>query len=163
MVRIIPEMAFLTSGVGRHKNELMSFEMALKDAGVHSYNIVPVSSILPASCKIVSYEEGIAHLVPGEVVFCVLSRNSSNIRDERVLASIGCAVSNNPSLNGYIYEYHSDEDEAEGLIRSKSLATELYEMANDESPKEVMGASKGATVEADGIWTTVVAMMVFVT
>ena len=41
----VPKEIFLTKGIGRHKEKLASFEEALRDAKIASYNIVPVSSI----------------------------------------------------------------------------------------------------------------------
>ena len=45
---IIAKEMFLTKGVGRHKERLSSFELALRDAGIAHYNLVSVSSIFPA-------------------------------------------------------------------------------------------------------------------
>ena len=49
----VPTKAFLTKGVGRHKEKLTSFEMALRDAHLASYNLVRVSSIFPPLCELV--------------------------------------------------------------------------------------------------------------
>jgi arginine decarboxylase len=43
----VPTEVFFTKGVGRHKDYLQSFELALRDAGVEICNLVSVSSILP--------------------------------------------------------------------------------------------------------------------
>jgi len=40
----VPTKAFLTKGVGRHKEKLTSFEMALRDAHLANFNLVRVSS-----------------------------------------------------------------------------------------------------------------------
>ena len=34
MGRLVPREVFFVSGVGRHEDELMSFELALRDAGI---------------------------------------------------------------------------------------------------------------------------------
>ena len=44
---LVPKKMFLTKGVGSHKHELRSFEMALRDAGIEKCNVVHVSSIFP--------------------------------------------------------------------------------------------------------------------
>jgi len=41
----IPSKIFLTKGVGRHREKLVSFEMALRDAKIASFNLVRISSI----------------------------------------------------------------------------------------------------------------------
>ena len=52
----IPTKAFLTKGVGRHKEKLTSFEMALRDAHLANFNLVRVSSIFPPQCELVDRE-----------------------------------------------------------------------------------------------------------
>ena len=49
----MPKECFFTKGVGRHPQKLMSFELALRDAGIEKQNLVRVSSIYPTSCKII--------------------------------------------------------------------------------------------------------------
>lgn len=67
----IPRKFFLTKGVGVHREKLVSFEMALRDARIAPFNLVTVSSILPPHCELVDVEEGLSHLSPGEIVYCV--------------------------------------------------------------------------------------------
>ncbi|MCK4426944.1 MAG: pyruvoyl-dependent arginine decarboxylase, partial [candidate division Zixibacteria bacterium] len=50
---IIPERMFLTKGVGKHKEQLSSFELALRNAGIANFNLVRVSSIFPPGCKMI--------------------------------------------------------------------------------------------------------------
>ncbi len=50
----LPSQIFLTKGVGSHREELHSFELALRDAGIEKYNLVQVSSIMPPGCKLIS-------------------------------------------------------------------------------------------------------------
>lgn len=103
----MPKRCFLTKGVGSHKEELHSFELALRDAGIEKCNLVQVSSILPPGCKIVSKNQGIRELRPGAITFCVMSRNCSNEPRRLISASIGCAIPADKSIYGYISEHHS--------------------------------------------------------
>jgi len=48
---MVPKQLFLTKGMGKHKEKLTSFEMALRAAGIAQYNLVKVSSIFPPGCK----------------------------------------------------------------------------------------------------------------
>ena len=68
---MVPRQIFLTKGVGRHKEKLPSFEMALRKANIARYNLVQVSSILPPGCKIVTRRKGLSFLQPGKIVFGV--------------------------------------------------------------------------------------------
>lgn len=61
---LVPRAAFLTKGVGHDGHPLAAFDAALRDAGVSSQNLVPVSSVFPPGCVLVSREEGLAQLRP---------------------------------------------------------------------------------------------------
>ena len=54
---MVPKKVFFTKGVGKHKDELQSFELALRNAGIEKSNLVKVSSIIPPKCKIKIYTE----------------------------------------------------------------------------------------------------------
>jgi len=89
---LVPKRVFFTKGVGTHKEELHSFELALRDAGIEKFNIVTVSSIFPPGCKITSRTQGLKMLSPGQIVFCVMSRCCSNEPRRLMAASVGCAI-----------------------------------------------------------------------
>jgi arginine decarboxylase len=104
---MVPKKLFFTKGVGKHKEKLESFEFALRNAGIEKFNLVKVSSILPPNCKIVSKERGLKELDTGQIVYCVISQNSSNEPRRLLAASIGCAIPTDRSNYGYLSEHHS--------------------------------------------------------
>jgi arginine decarboxylase len=178
----VPTKGFLTRGVGRHKEKLTSFEMALRDAGIEKYNLVRVSSIFPPHCKIVSRQEGLALLRPGQVVFTVLAEMATNEPSRMVVSSIGLAIPADANHYGYISEHHSygqkeqvAGDYAEDLAASM-LATTLgvpfdSEQAWDERRAAYLmsgeivktrNVTQSAECAPDGLWTTVVAACVYV-
>jgi arginine decarboxylase len=106
-MQLVPKKLFFTKGVGRQKEELRSFELALRNAGIEKCNLVQVSSIFPPKCKIISRNQGLAELVPGQITYCVLARSSSNEFSRLIAASIGCALPNDKNLYGYLSEHHS--------------------------------------------------------
>ncbi|MEM2084209.1 MAG: arginine decarboxylase, pyruvoyl-dependent, partial [Nitrososphaerota archaeon] len=121
---MIPKKVFFTTGIGRDKEKLLSFEKALRKAGIEKFNLVPVSSILPPRCEIVTRKEGLKYLSAGEVVFCVLSVNSSDEPNKQIFASIGCAIPHDRNLHGYISEYHGcDKTKEEVENHVKYLAS----------------------------------------
>ena len=85
----VPKEVFFTRGVGIHKERLSSFEMALRKAGIASYNLVTVSSILPAGCKRVGRTQGLKKLTPGEIVYCVMARSDVKERGRIAVAGVG--------------------------------------------------------------------------
>ena len=69
----VPQSVFLTKGVGKSKEQLTSFEMALRNASMAPFNLVSVSSIYPAGCKLISKERGLKKLASGQIVHAVYS------------------------------------------------------------------------------------------
>lgn len=120
----IPKKVFFTKGVGYHTEELASFELALRDAGIEKCNLVTVSSIFPPHCEIISKEEGLKLIHPGQITFCVMSRLTSNERHRLIVASVGCAIPKEKNNYGYLSEYHSyGENEKEAGDYAEDLAT----------------------------------------
>ena len=177
----IPTKVFLTKGVGRHKDRLQSFELALRNAGIQHCNLVSVSSIIPPNCKIISAEEGKKMLKPGQITFVVMSQNSTNEANRLIAASIGIALPKDRSFYGYLSEYHSYGESAKKAgdyaedLAATMLATTLgiefdADKAWDEkkqvfrmSGKIVMTSSITQTAKGNqGVWTTVVAAAVFI-
>ena len=97
---------FFTKGVGKHKDYLQSFELALRMGGIEKCNLVSVSSIVPGGCKRVSKEEGVKLLEPGMITFCVMARNSTNEPNRLIASSIGVALPKAGNQYGYISEHH---------------------------------------------------------
>jgi arginine decarboxylase len=178
---MVPKRIFFTKGVGKHKNELQSFELALRNAGIEKCNLVKVSSIVPPNCKLISREKGEKELKPGEITFVVMSRNKTNEPNRLIGSAIGVAVPKDRSYYGYISEHHSygetaqkAGDYAEDLAASM-LATTLGldfdpDKAWDERKQEykmsgrfVRTQSVVQTAQGDknGLWTTVLAVAVF--
>jgi arginine decarboxylase len=179
---MVPKKFFLTKGVGIHKNYLQAFELALEKAGISKFNLVSVSSILPPNCKRVPREEGLKYLKPGEIVFVVMSRNSTNEPNRLIAASIGCAIPADPNQYGYIAEHHSfgqtnekageyAEDLAASMLASTlgipfdpDSAWDEREKVFKMSGKIIYTTNITQTAEGnkDGLWTCVVAAAVFI-
>ena len=71
-----PTKAFVTKGVGKHKERLSSFELALRNARIAEFNLVKVSSIFPPGCQLVSRKQGLTMLSSGQIAFVVMSEIS---------------------------------------------------------------------------------------
>jgi arginine decarboxylase len=179
---MIPKYFFLTKGVGKHREQLQSFELALREAGIQHCNIVSVSSIVPPGCKMISRENGLKLIRPGEITFMVLARNSTNEPHRLIASSIGVAIPSGKENYGYLSEHHSfgqpDDkagDYAEDLAATM-LATTMGVQFDPESAwqeKEQQFKTSGmiiktanvtqsATGDKTGLWTTSIAAAVFV-
>ena len=103
---LVPKNIFLTKGIGVSREKLTSFELALRDAGIASLNLIEVSSILPPNCNFVKKEEGSKALFPGQIVPVVLARSESNKLGDLVSSGVGVAVPREKSDYGYLSEHH---------------------------------------------------------
>ena len=131
MLGFVPKELFFTKGVGKHREKLTSFELALRSAGIAACNLVRVSSIFPPGGKIISRSAGTKRLKPGQVTFVVMSEAASREPHRLIAATIGVAIPRDAELYGYLSEHHSygenektDGDYAEDLA-AEMLATSL--------------------------------------
>jgi len=180
-MKFVPKEVFFTRGDGTHKEELRSFELALRDAGIEKLNLVKVSSIFPPRCKIISKERGLKKLSPGEIVFTVMSTCSSNEPRRLIAASVGCATPVDNQSYGYLSEFHTygmtqkqagdhAEDMAAAMLAS-TLGIDFDEDKSWDEKKEVYRISnkiyksteitQSAIVKGKG-YATVVAAAVFI-
>jgi len=178
---LVPKQMFLTKGVGKHRNRLQSFELALRQAGIEKCNLVCVSSILPPNCKTISKTRGLSQLKAGQITFVVLAKESTNEPSRLVGAGVGVARPANGELYGYISEHHGFGEKKTQIydlaedMAATMLATTLGidfdpETAYDKR-KEIYRMSgkivktqacvQTAEGDKDGLWTTVVAAAVF--
>jgi len=177
----VPRECFFTKGVGRHKEKLMSFELALRDAGIEKQNLVRVSSIYPTSCKIIGMKEGLPKLKPGQITFVVLAEAATDEPNRLICSGIGLAIPKNHA-HGYIAEHHGygmtekrTEDLCEDLAATM-LATTLgipFDPEKDWNEREQEYKMSGEivktramvqTAEGDkaGLWTSVISAVVFI-
>ena len=103
---MIPSKVFFTKGVGIHKERLSSFEAALRNAGIETFNLVTVSSILPPKCKIIPKAKGLELLSPGEITYVVLARCDTKEPGRQIVASVGLAQPAKGEQYGYLSEHH---------------------------------------------------------
>jgi len=179
----VPKAAFFTKGVGVHGTKLQSFEMALRNAGVETCNLVTVSSIFPPHCQLLSRNKGLAYIQPGEITFTVMARAETNEPNRLIGTAIGLAIPKQKERYGYLSELHEYgltgkkmADHAEDLAATMLATTmgidfnpddawdqrkQVYRVRTDcqFTSRSVVQTAEG---HKDGLWTTVVAMAVFV-
>ena len=178
----VPKKIFLTKGKGFSKERLTSFELALREAGIASLNLITVSSILPPKCEFISQQEGIKMLNPGQVVPVVLARSDSNKFEDLVSSGVGVAIPKDKEHYGYLSEHHcigmddySMEEYVEDLA-AEMLATtygvnfdpdaswdekrELWEIDNRIVKTESI--IQTAKVDREGYWCTTISAAVLV-
>lgn len=181
MGTLVPTRVFLVRGQGRHKEKLVSFEKALREAGIAPFNLVRVSSIYPPHCRYVGKAAGLKLLTPGQILFVVLSENATDRPGEFIAASIGMAVPDDPAHYGYLAEHSDIGRSAKEIsfhteyLAAEMLATKLGERLHEPGPGKparsfrvsnglslkTRSMTQTAAGEA-GVWTTTVAAAVLV-
>ncbi len=179
---LVPKYIFFVKGVGYHRTKLGSFEQALRNGGIAKFNLVKVSSILPPNCIEITPEEGFSQLRPGQIVFTVISRVSSNEYNELIGSSIGVAKPADKGAYGYLSEHHALGVKFEKVgefaedLAAELLATtlgvpfdpesnydekqEIYKM--DGKIIETKNITASGTVKEEDEWLTVLTAAVFI-
>jgi arginine decarboxylase len=178
----VPKKVFLTKGVGKDREKLTSFERALRNANIAQFNLVSISSIFPPNCKLISKTEGLSLLRPGQIIFVVMSRNSTNEPHRLITSSVGLAIPKDTNQYGYLSEHESfgetEEkagDYAEDLaatMLATILGVEFDPNSSYDEKKQIWRMSsqiikttnitQSAIGDKNGLWTTVIASAVFV-
>lgn len=178
--KLIYKKVVLTKGVGRHKEKLQSFEMALRSANIARFNLVRVSSIFPSGALLVS-NSSLLDQESGQIIFCVMSDNATNEANRLVASSVGIAIPQDKNKYGYISEHHSFGQTAQQVgeyaedLAAEMLATTLgisFDSDKNWNERKEIWKISGDIVKTDnitqsaigrnGIWTTVVAAAVFI-
>ena len=136
---------------------------------------------MPPGCKIISKAQGLKKLDPGQIVYTVLSKCSSNEPRRLIAASVGCARPADKRSYGYLSEFHAfgmtekqagehAEDMAAAMLAS-TLGIEFDEDKSWDEKKEVYRISnkiyksteitQSAIVTQNG-YTTVLAAAVLI-
>ena len=138
---LVPKNFFLTKGIGVSREKLTSFELALRDAGIASLNLIEVSSILPPNCSFVDKDEGSNSLYPGLIVPVVLARSDSNKVGDLVSSGVGVAVPRDKLDYGYLSEHH--------CIGMDNLQMEEYV---EDLAAEMLATTYGLEFDPDASW-----------
>lgn len=176
----VPTKIFFTKGVGKHKEYLASFELALRNAGIEICNLVSVSSIFPVGAKTITKSQGLKLLQPGQITHCVMARNSTNEPNRLIASSLGVAIPADKKMYGYLSEHHPfgetekvAGDYAEDLAATM-LATTLgieFDAERAWNEREQVYKMSGKIVRSfnitqsaqgnkNGLWTTVISVAV---
>jgi len=180
---IIAKQIFLTKGVGRHKEKLSSFELALRNAGIAHFNLVSVSSIFPPYCKLMSRTAGLDKMHPGQIAFTVMSRNETCEPNRLITASVGLAIPVDPGRVGYLTEHHDfgmteravgdyvEDLAATMLATSLGLDIDLDKSWNEKKEEwkisgqiyRTRNVTQSAKGDIKGLWTSVIAAAMMIT
>ena len=108
---------FITSGSGTSSYKLVAFDNALLSAGISNYNLVRVSSILPARCER-QQDVNLEKASPLHTAYAVVS---SNIPGERIATAIAVGIPKNSDDIGIIMEAEGERADNTAEIARKMV------------------------------------------
>lgn len=107
---ITPRYYSIVSGSANSKHALVAFDKALQSAGIGDYNLVKVSSIIPAGCI---YQESV-NIPKGSILFTAYA-NKTVSGTQTGSAAVAVAIPVCSEENGVIFETTSDQTDAESV------------------------------------------------
>lgn len=96
----------VAAGVGTAPTAKAAYDTALADANLHNYNLVPVSSIVPADAEVVHVEQA-PDLGPAGNRLHVVEAKAATVGPGTIAAGIGWATG--PEA-GLFYEAHAESE-----------------------------------------------------
>lgn len=112
---------YIASGSGTGNTPLAAFHKALHKAGIERYNIIQLSSVVPAGATIVQDRmPSFPHGKPGDRLYCVLVRADTDHRRGRIFAGMGWAFD---GKGGLIVEHTGETREKVSRMISLSLGS----------------------------------------
>jgi len=146
----------ITHGTGEGNSSLTSFDNALLSSGIANYNLVKISSILPADskeCTKVSLKEGsILHTAYADIT-------SSKV-GETISAAIGVAIPKDNDKIGVIMEYAGYCAKQEAIIKIESMLQEAMQNRGY-SIKEIKTISSETIVPSNKFATAFAALSIW--
>lgn len=132
----------LGAGKGVAEDYILAFDRALREAGFSDYNLLKVSSVLPAGARLV----GAVDMPKGSLLPIAFGEKASNVRGQRIGAAVAVAVPESPKDIGIIMEVTGEE--SADTLRKKAEALALLAMEDRGiAVKEVLSAGVDAVVE----------------
>ena len=112
----LPKRYKIVKGIGKSVYPLVAFDSALQNAGIGDYNLVKVSSILPAACQ---YTEDI-DLAKGSILYAAYATTTVLVGQS---ASVGVAIAKAQSSeeNGVIFE-HTALDDTTNILKKMCIS-----------------------------------------
>ena len=141
----------ISQGKGSSKNGLPSFDKALLEAGVGNYNLVRLSSILPAKHVWVEVENITDYIEEGSLLPTAYSTITSNVAGDFLVSTIGVGIPVDDTKVGVIMEYSAKNITEEAALDTLySMIKEAFEVRGVEL-ENIISTSITDKVEQDGV------------
>ncbi len=148
----VPRNFFVTSGAAAGTSFLVAFDNALRKAGIADYNLLKVSSILPAGARAVKGVD----LVKGSLLPCVYAVAQGG-PEGQVTAAVAVAVPAVSDRVGVIMEWSGIAPPSEAVAKVEAMAREAMAL-RDTPVKEILTAWAQSPQVKDGFACAVAAV-----
>lgn len=136
---------YISAGKGRSNYKLVAFDNALISAGISNYNLLKVSSILPAKCKRKSSIE----VEFGKSLLTAYASISSNCNGERISACVAVGIPKNKDEIGIIMEYSDYATEAHVKNICVNMVIEAMKNHSIEIAEVISSSISGVVMEEE--------------
>ena len=90
---------------------------------------------------------------PGQIVFCLMSRLSSDEPCRSITSSIGCAIPKNINEHGYISDHHAFGQRTVAFdTYAEQFARSMYHTWTNEEPMKTVHMARSVAVEDELRW-----------
>lgn len=110
----------LVWGTGEGATALSAFDAALADGGIHNYNLVTLSSVIPEGASVIRRGRHTRTWPVGEFVGTVLSENASTVTGETIAAGLGWAQADE---GGVFFEATAESTENVEALLNRGIQT----------------------------------------
>ena len=149
---MIAKKYMINSGRGKSKHSLVSFDNALQDAKVGNYNLVRLSSILPAECQEVESVD----ITEGSLLPIAYATIQSSTRGEWIASAVAVGFPKDKTKVGVIMEHSERGPEASAnhvIEIVESMVEEAFTARNWELDR-IMACGTDDFVNDDNVHTT---------
>lgn len=115
---MIADKYCISSGTGKSEKGLPSFDKALIEAGVGNYNLVRLSSILPARCERVKVKDITKYIKEGSLLPTAYSTITSDTKGDFIISTIGVGIPKDSNNVGVIMEYSTKNVSIEKALKT---------------------------------------------
>lgn len=147
---MIAKECCISRGIGISEKGLPSFDRALLDAGVGNYNLVRLSSIIPAKCDWIDVGMISKHIKEGSLLPTAYSTITSDKKGTLITSTIGVGIPKDKRKVGVIMEYSVENvDEMIALATLHEMIQEAFEVRGWEL-EDIKSTSISTMVEKEG-------------
>ncbi len=147
----------IVKGTGVGKTDLSAFDMALNNAGIANYNLIPLSSVIPprAELKKIGKREKYPEEY-GHKLYLVISRAYATVKGSEAWAGIGWVNHVDKSGKGLFVEHHAPSEKE--VIEQINDSLDSMATYREEERGKIFWETAGITCDGDPVCSIVAAV-----